>query len=289
MTAECGISRPPGWNVAYDARVGRRDDETIDWLFDATAWWLEQLGGFRRFRETFLLLRPTPEHFPIDDGLPDEELALEFFSCVVEHAGVGDWDFVLEVDAQPRVADALVGMPHPLTGPVVRDPVDDAAFVHGEPFPVPYDPAHLDDPVLLVASFSRSLAHYVAGSAAEPYTDDADQIAYLVDLGAVMLGFGVFKANASFRFFQTTEGLMAGWGYGRSGSLSQEHVSYALALHATLLEVKERAVTRYLDPNPRGFFKQARRDLKKRRRKNLDRLRVVGASPGGPYRSASTA
>ncbi|MEM1415808.1 MAG: hypothetical protein AAGH15_12950 [Myxococcota bacterium] len=267
--------------------MARFEDETVDWLFDATGWWIAQLGGYGSFRATSTVLTPTPEHFPVDASLPDDALALDFFSCVSEHAGVRGWDFVLEPDEQPRVADALAGMSHPLTGPVEREAANEAPLAPGEPLPIPYDPAHLGEPLVLIASFARGVAHYVAGAAPEPYTDDPEQHAYLVDLGAVMLGFGVFLANASFRFYQTSDGLMAGWGYGRAGALSQEDLSYALALHSALLEVKARDVTRHLEANPRGFFKKARRDLEKRRREALTRLRTVEPPAGGPYRSAA--
>lgn len=269
--------------------MGQREDETVDWLFDATGWWLELLGGHQTFRSASVLLTPTPEHFPVDGTLTDEEMALEFFSCVAEHAGVRHWSFVLEPDEQPSVADALAGMSHPLTGPVEHDAPVDAPLAPGEPLPVPYDPAALDDPVALVASFARAVAYYIAGSAPQAYTDDPEQHAYLVDLGAVMLGFGVFLANASFRFYQTTEGMMVGWGYGRAGALSQADVSYALAIHAALLDVNERDVTRHLEGSPRGFFKKARKELKKRRFDDLERLRAVAPRADGPYRSAAPA
>ena len=87
--------------MKYGPSRGQREDETVDWLFDATGWWLELLGGHQTFRSASVLLTPTPEHFPVDGTLTDEEMALEFFSCVAEHAGVRHWSFVLEPDAHP--------------------------------------------------------------------------------------------------------------------------------------------------------------------------------------------
>ena len=60
-------------------------------------------------------------------------------------------------------------------------------------------------------------------------------VARLVDLGAVVLGFGIFLANTAFEFQQTSSGGMTGWGYDHRGALGQVEVAYALAIVATAM------------------------------------------------------
>jgi hypothetical protein len=54
----------------------------------------------------------------------------------------------------------------------------------------------------------------------------------LNDLLIVFLGFGIFTANAAFRFETVSGGKSHGWSARRLGYLSQEQFGYALALFA---------------------------------------------------------
>jgi len=107
---------------------------------------------------------------------------------------------------------------------------------------------------------------------------------HFVDLGAVFLGFGVFLANSAFRFQEREEGAMIGWGFTRRGALSELDVSYALALFASLLDQPDHDVTRHLRPNPKGFFRAARKHIRKKRGDELERLLVIRPTADGPYR-----
>ncbi len=53
---------------------------------------------------------------------------------------------------------------------------------------------------------------------------------------------------------------------------------------ATLLDVPRGEVLPHLRPNPRGFFKSATKDLKRRRKADLAVLRAVPSTGAGPYR-----
>ena len=50
----------------------------------------------------------------------------------------------------------------------------------------------------------------------------------------------------------------------------------------------DRGLLRLLDANPRADVSAARKDIRKRWQKQLDALRGVQASEGGPYRSVSS-
>lgn len=264
------------------------EGEIIDWLFEGTRWWLSQFGGYEALAPTHILL-PTDEYFPVTPGAAGHELAEDLFSFAVHHARLEQWNLVLEYDDDPNPLDLMRGLPHAMTGGVSGGEVEgDEQIPEGEPLPVPYGNAQLDDPLALMATIARGLSHYVIEGANEPFPGEADddgghRRATYVDLGAILLGFGVFTANASFRFHQATEGLMATWGYARSGALSQQEQGMAVGFMVSLLDAPWRKIAKHLDPNPRRDLKRAMKRLKKRRG-DLDALRAVRPVGKGPYR-----
>ena len=257
--------------------------ETIDWIFDSTAWWLENFGGFPHFAAATSLIVPTEDDFPVDLELAGHELAEDYFEFVKEHARLNEWPFQLVQVRTANVADALDGIPHHLTSPPtsVEEPNE---IADGEPLTIPYELSQLADPIDLVATMARGVSHYLLYNAPAASPGEPDEHEYYVDLGAVLLGFGVFLANSAFRFQQTTKGMMIGWGFSRRGALSELDVSYALALTATLLEVRDNEIVPHLTPNPKSFFKSGRKHLQKKRKKDLDRLRAIPPPADGPYR-----
>ena len=257
------------------------DDDTVDWLFDASARWLDTFG-VADFLGSTELVTPTEDDFPVDLSLDGEDLAEDYFAFVLEHARLTEWPLELEADETPRVAEILRGMPHHLTeAPRSTDhraPPSDGRLV------IPYSLSQLEDPVALVATMARGVSHYhiLASENVPPHDDDEREL--LVDVGAVFLGFGVFLANAAFRFEQHESGAMVGWGFSRQGALSELDLSYTLAIFSSLLEIPERDVRPHLKPNPRGFFTSAMRHLQKTRARDLDALRSIGVTTTAPYR-----
>ena len=82
----------------------------------------------------------------------------------------------------------------------------------------------------------------------------------LTDLTTVFFGLGVFTANAAFTFSQGSRG----WQRRQLGYLNQPMFGYALAYVARMRGEADPAWARYLDVNPRGYFKQGMRYLGKR-------------------------
>lgn len=258
------------------------EEDTIDWIFDASHYWLESLGGFSSFATGTTIVTPTEENFPVDLELSGHELAQDYFAFAQEHARLTEWPFLLVPDRAPNVADALRGMPHHMTS-APKSKEEPARLEEGDPLTIPYDASQRGEPVHLVATMARGMSHYLLHDAPSELPE-ADEREYFVDLGAIFLGFGIFLANSSFHFQQTEEGMMVGWGYSRRGALSELDVSYALAVVATLLEVPDREVMGHLKRNPKGFFKSARKHIRKKRAAEVDRLRAIPHRPGGPYR-----
>jgi hypothetical protein len=112
------------------------------------------------------------------------------------------------------------------------------------------------DPITVVAVIAHELGHVrlLGEGRIEPDRRDGEQ---LTDLVTIALGLGVFNANAAFEFQQSDRGWQAGW----LGYLSEEMFGYALAYYARQRGETAPGWARSLDPNPRGYLKQATRYL----------------------------
>jgi len=259
------------------------DDAIIDWIFEASTWWLQSFGGFEGFARSTRIVTPTEEDFPVDLDLEGHELVEDYLLFAMEHAHMGDWPIIVAPDEPADVADVLRGMPHHMTSAPERVSPE-PALEEGDPLPIPYTLAQLDEPIALVAQLARGLSHYLLYDARTPPPADASTRELVVDLGAAWLGFGVFLANSAFSYHQHESGAMVGWGYRRRGALTQLDVTFALAVVATLLDTPDGDVAAHLGTNPRGFFRSAVKHLHRHRPRDLDALRAIPAPPGGPYR-----
>jgi hypothetical protein len=107
---------------------------------------------------------------------------------------------------------------------------------------------------------AHELGHFLIHgfSSPAPGGDEAQEPA--TDVCAVFLGFGVFTANAAFRFQGLDRGVMQGWRFRRLGYLGQRPLSYAQAIFL--------------------YAKNALRHLKQERRKQLEGLRSVAGREG---------
>ncbi|MGE0786528.1 MAG: hypothetical protein AB7S26_12730 [Sandaracinaceae bacterium] len=256
------------------------DEATIEWIFDAAAWWLLSFGGFARIAETDVLT-PTEHDFPVDLELEGEDLAADYLAFVLEHTRMSDWPFVVELHEPTDTAAILRGMPHAMTSPA-RASGPPRRVASDGPYPIAVSPSDLEDPVALVAGLARGVSHYHLYTA--PDEPPSEERALFVDLGAVMLGFGIFLASSAFEYDQVESGGMVGWGYRRRGALSELDVSYALALVAALHESDPGEIRTHLKANPRAFFTAGQKHIQKKRAVELEALRRLEGTTRGPYR-----
>ena len=84
----------------------------------------------------------------------------------------------------------------------------------------------------------HELAHYLLATIRKPTPGGRELHEFVTELTAVYTGFGVFRANAAFRFGQHQDVYGQGWSAGRSGYFSEPTWAFAIALFATLNEVE---------------------------------------------------
>lgn len=250
------------------------DAHVADWIDDAAAWWLRELGPAGSE-----LVLPTDAYF--SDPAPEA-----LFERVVELADMADWNFELVDESDAIMDDPMPNMPRPATPGVVLAEETEESLPEGGPYPVHYSEEQAREPMVLVASFARQLSHYLLYAASEDVPGGDDQRPALTDVGAVLLGFGVFLANTAVRFQQFENAGIIGWSAAVDGTLGEDALGYVLALFTELAEADPKLATEYLAANPRAALKWARTQLQGPRAATLARLRAItpSSSQAGPYR-----
>jgi hypothetical protein len=208
------------------------------------------------------------------------------FEAVVGFADMRDWRFELVDETDAVVAEPMANIPRPAHPVAIHAVADDEPIPEGGPFPIAFTAEQAADPIVLVASFARDLSHYLLYNASdEPPGGDEHRQAF-VEVGAVMLGFGVFLANSVLRFRQVESGAIHGWSAARHGELGEDALGYLLALHVELAEIEPKPALAHLAANPKAAFKWARGQLQGPWSGTIAKLReITPAAPSeGPYR-----
>jgi len=104
----------------------------------------------------------------------------------------------------------------------------------------------LKDPNILVANIAYELTQIkLYGEKKIHYIDGV-----FAELAAIIFGFGVFNANASFNFIKQN----SGWNYIRTGFLNFDEWAYALAFFAFLRKELDPDWSNYLNPTIKNEF-----------------------------------
>ena len=252
------------------------DDSVANWMFAATEWWLGEFGPIA----SDSLALPINAHFPSPD--PHDLLQVVIDRCAMRGEG---WNFVLEDESDAVMDNPMTNVPHPAVSKTVLQQEGDGTLSPGAALPVPFSQETAENPLALVASFATSLSHYLIGSAQVPPPGDEEHWEATVDLGTVLLGFGIFTANSAFELNHYEEGLMAGWSSAVRGELGQDALGYAIALFVELSGADEQQILEHLDANPKSSYKWARKQFRTSRSLDVDRLRAVEPNASaGPYR-----
>ena len=234
------------------------DDETAAWHVDNFAWLIRQFGGAAGLAKSNLVL-PMPGYF-VTEGEKGHAFALRIFDQIKAYCGMADWEADLIADDNPLADDASLAL-------AMIAPQKHAVGtfgVAGNRIVISYVPALLKRPDHLIATLAHELAHYLWRRPDSPPCEKEER-EFLTDLAAVYLGFGVFLANARFRFEALQSGAMHGWRMGHSGYLPEADLIFALALFLQAKSLDPDLARACLKPHLAAMLRRALRDLADRR------------------------
>lgn len=220
------------------------DDDELEWLMACFAWMSEEFGGIERVSHTRLV---WPADFPASRA-KGHDRALEIFDRVKSLARLDDWPCDLLPSAMTRESRVTTGhgLRHGGQPAMGSFGYDDGRYY------IRYNPALLERPQSLVATFAHLLAHYLLHTARTSPPGGSALKKHVCDLAAVRMGFGLFLVNTAKNFEQFQDFGEQGWQSQQSGALSENALLTALALFLRLARADARAAEIELKSYLRG-------------------------------------
>ncbi|MEN8171033.1 MAG: hypothetical protein ABFS08_12495 [Pseudomonadota bacterium] len=244
------------------------DDESIQWLFDTYAWALRNFDAVV-FRDKSILVLPNDRFFP---GRVESVEGMAGLICdkVKEYAGLAHWPTRLLDGRQCQLEETpKLLLEGPLRGGKGIDP---AEVEEARRLPILYDPALINNPEAMIASFAHSFAHYLGTMAKEAPPGGEENWAHITEVLASFLGFGLVMANSALNVRIPRCGSCGPAPVDRQSFLSEHDMTYALAIFCALKEIPNSEVLPHLKSSLRGFYKRAMREIKQSDR--LQKLKV---------------
>ena len=231
------------------------DAEEEEWFLETWAWLMTNLGGMQRLAAVPLVV-PTREYFPPTEA-EGHDRALYIFGRIKTLMGIGGWPCTLidyeRVEARQRVGHYAM---------VQRGKTANGTFqiVEGEVI-VSYAQDLVAQPRQLIATLAHELSHYLLATIKTPIPGGNDLHELATELTVAYAGFGVFGANAAFRFEQHQDVFGQGWSAQSSGYFSEAMWAFAIAIFAELKGVEV----------PKGQMKESVADLTRKAQRYLKR------------------
>lgn len=248
------------------------DEPTIEWIFDGTAWFLRNLDAQFLFNES-LLLTPTNRHFP-GQQQDAHALAQLIFDQTLYYAGMRHWPLRLQPPGSCATGDhQRLTLQPPLRSAQLDHPnTPDTDWID-----LSYDPQQLKNPQGLIATYAHTFAYLLGSQAKERPVGDEALWPHLVELAAVMLGFGIMLTNTAYIYrgggcTSCNSGIPD-----RTSLLSPDELTYALALFCELKQIPTKQVLPHLKSSQHPLFKRARKDIEQREKK-MERLQGYRSS-----------
>ncbi|OOZ40442.1 hypothetical protein BOW53_07660 [Solemya pervernicosa gill symbiont] len=236
------------------------DELRVAWLFDTYGWALRNFDG-ELFQNETILVTPSNEHFPgrVDSVHGMAEL---IFEQVKAFAGVKHWPTRLVDQYQcSTVEPPQLVIEGALRGPAGVTPT---GISEEQYLTVLYDPNQINNPEGMIATYAHIIAHYLASMSPEPPPGGEDFWAQATEVLAVFMGFGLMFANSAYNF-RGGCGSCYNANAQRSAHLSQDEVTYALAIFAELKQLSAKTVLSHLKKPLRSVFKRASREVAEKR------------------------
>ncbi|NUR58323.1 MAG: hypothetical protein HOV87_06465 [Catenulispora sp.] len=243
----------------FGARPPLEDRERL-WIEKMLTWCVDQFGREALEAE---VLTPTPKFFPgTYKGTPEDILSV--VDLVRAHLRIDPTEISVTLYdglPPPQLPGTATGARNSVAGHYsIRGGVGRVSGVSGGGgvgiIAIALEDA--PDPRRLVAVAAHELCHHKLLYQGIAAADDQDHEP-LTDLATVFFGLGIFTANAAFSFSQGSHG----WRRRQLGYINQPMFGYALARIAALRGERDPEWARYLETNPRGYFKQSARYLDK--------------------------
>ena len=245
-------------------------EETLEWLFDNFAWALRNFNHQVFFDETILVI-PSNKYFP---GTVNsvEGMAKLIFEQVKSYAGMNHWPCRLidqtKLSEPPQAAKILIN--GSIRG---KHGVESNAVADEHKLLIAYNPQQINNPEAMIASYAHTLAHYLGSMAVEPPPDKEELWPQTTELLAVFMGFGTMFANSA-SVFRGSCARCHNPLAERTAFLSQDEITYALALFCVLKKIPNKEVLPHLKKHLRSIFKRAVKELNQKD-SALNKLRAI--------------
>jgi hypothetical protein len=231
------------------------DQETKEWIEKSFLWLLDHFGE-DAFRKSEII-------FPTNKGFPERLFAEQKSIHAFLEAICGFMDVEYKTVSLKVFANTGHDNFHPLaTSDVIGSRACGLYYYHARKHKIAIDQNLLATPAAFVATIAHELAHARLDSDLVP-DSEADAEELLTDLATIFLGMGIFTANSIFGFDQFRSQQNQGWRATGMGYIDEETAGYALALFAYMKGETKPVWAKYLETNPKHFFKQGLKYLVK--------------------------
>ena len=231
------------------------DEKTKSWVDGSFQWLLDEFGA-DAFQNAEIV-RPDNEEFP-ERIFADERTIQAFLKAVCGFMDVDQKTVALQIFTDQGRENF-----HPLATPeTVGSKACGLYYWYAGKHQIAIDQALLRSPASLVATIAHELAHAKLRSDLIP-ADEKDEEELLTDLTSIFFGMGIFTANSVFSFDQFTNAQFQGWRAERQGYIDEQTAGYALALFAYLKGEKRPVWVKFLETNPKHYFRQGLKYLVK--------------------------
>lgn len=218
------------------------DADEREWI--SQCWlWLDTLLGPVCSEPPRELILPGRGHFPDTNKLGHEK-ALYYFNLTKSYCGLEDEavDLVAQPERMGLQGNSVFAMQSRSDTAGTYSRTSNTAIVT-------YDPALLDHPTKLIATFAHELAHELITSYEADTPGGVELHELATEIAVAHLGFGLFGANAAFEFKPIIDVGGQGWSSSRGGYLSEAMWSYANALFMELRDIPEDGYSSFAKAN----------------------------------------
>ncbi len=248
------------------------DEDIIEWIFNCYAWIFEQFDKNVFFKESSLVI-PDNKHFP-GSGTSADGMANLILDQVKQYAGMAHWPSHLYNlgDANCQIPEK---QPIQINGALRgKNAVANLSqnTIPGNSISFTFHPQQLKSPEGIIAHFAHALSYHLVSTSNKPPPGGQNYLPMARELTGVFMGFGLMFANSA--VVQRSGGCGGCGGCGGAQSpvrqvfMSEEEISYALAVFCQLKGIESNTAVKHLKKHLRGFFKAAYKDCKQRMENN---------------------